>query len=250
MLRYCRYCAREVESAGHTHAEKPCDVCHIIKKIDQFLPHPTSIDKYQRTCKTCVEEENRKAAEQYQRRLLEKQERERLERERLERERLEQERLAQKQERETATLIEPCGLQPRAGWEHASHQKITYPEDTERSGKWLIFSECEHITGLWNNVKRLLYASQLGRAAKVSLVGHIDQKTDKNVHVICVYTYDYADRSDVFRIRQALRDIGVTWKISYKADEATRQGIYSINAARGTHPPGARKTTRVSIYYA
>jgi len=34
--------------------------------------------------------------------------------------------------------------------------------------------------------------------------------------VICVYTYSLDDLQDVRRVRQALRELGVTWKIPYK----------------------------------
>ena len=44
--------------------------------------------------------------------------------------------------------------------------------------------------------------------------------------VICVYSYDADDKEDVMRIRQALREIGVTWKIPYKLDEDTFLGRY------------------------
>ena len=43
-----------------------------------------------------------------------------------------------------------------------------------------------------------------------------------NTRVICVYTYETLDESDVKRVRQSLRDIGISRKIPYKADNATR----------------------------
>jgi len=53
-----------------------------------------------------------------------------------------------------------------------------------------------------------------------------------------VYTYDWDDERDVKRIRETLRNIGITRKISYKADEDTEQGRYHANS-----------NERISKYY-
>jgi transposase len=45
--------------------------------------------------------------------------------------------------------------------------------------------------------------------------------------VICVYTYDVEDEADCSRVRRALHDLGVTWKIPYKTDADTYAGKYS-----------------------
>jgi hypothetical protein len=50
--------------------------------------------------------------------------------------------------------------------------------------------------------------------------------------VICVYTYDVADEHDCARVRSALRDLGVTWKIPYKTDADTYAGRYSHDGVR------------------
>lgn len=50
--------------------------------------------------------------------------------------------------------------------------------------------------------------------------------------LICVYTYDVADDEDCSRVRQALRDLGVTWKIPYKTDADTYAGKYSKDGIR------------------
>lgn len=62
--------------------------------------------------------------------------------------------------------------------------------------------------------------------------------TDSSTKVICVYTYDWTDQEDVMRIRQQLRDLGVTSKIPYKADEDTYAGRYRN-----------RGNKRISKYY-
>ncbi len=128
----------------------------------------------------------------------------------------------------------------KPGWIYAFFNHPTYPRDTRRSGKWLIFVSCKKIDTAWLLVKTALERGELGRIAKVAraVSATRDEKDDLMKQVICVYTYDYADRADTLRIRQALRNIGCTRKIAYKADEDTRRLRYRINT------PG-----RISKYY-
>ena len=94
----------------------------------------------------------------------------------------------------------------------------TYPYQTARSGKWLIFLSPETIDKYWLLIQQAVKNGELGDSAKVStLYG----RGTKKLHVICVYTYDYADKEDVFRIREKLRDLGIKKPISYKADVDT-----------------------------
>src|ERR1035441_152551 len=50
--------------------------------------------------------------------------------------------------------------------------------------------------------------------------------------LICVYTYDVDDERDCLRVRLALRNLGVTWKIPYKTDADTYAGKYAKNGVR------------------
>ena len=50
--------------------------------------------------------------------------------------------------------------------------------------------------------------------------------------MICVYTHDATDREDVMRVRERLREIGFTKKLSYKTDQATAAGVYSNNSEK------------------
>ena len=45
--------------------------------------------------------------------------------------------------------------------------------------------------------------------------------------MICVYTYDYHDYDDIFRIREALRQLGYDDPLCYKADHDTVHGRYA-----------------------
>ena len=61
---------------------------------------------------------------------------------------------------------------------------------------------------------------------------------NKDEFVICVYTYDWRDAADVGRVRQRLRELGMTQRIAYKSDEDTHMGKYR-----------ARGHSRISKYY-
>jgi DNA polymerase-3 subunit epsilon len=61
MLKYCGYCKDLVENEGHTHPEKECNVCHQMKKIDEFPIHKSATDGHRHTCAVCIVEEKEKA---------------------------------------------------------------------------------------------------------------------------------------------------------------------------------------------
>jgi hypothetical protein len=103
-------------------------------------------------------------------------------------------------------------------WIHAICERDDYPEGSYYSGKWLVFLSEASIDRYWSKVKEALAAKLLGEHAKVSTKAH---NPHPGRHVICVYSYDYRDREDAMRIREALRDLGIKRPIRYKADEDT-----------------------------
>src|SRR5258706_13268943 len=98
-------------------------------------------------------------------------------------------------EEDVNTFIPPT--QVYGAWLYAACDHLWYPEDTERSGKWLIFLSNEAVDRYWLLVQLSLAMWRLGREAKVTT----GIKKLRN-HVICVYTYDYNDVADVMRIRR------------------------------------------------
>lgn len=107
-------------------------------------------------------------------------------------------------------------------WIYADRRhKAQYPEYTERSGKWLIFLKRNEADEMWFKIKSAVEEGKLGSAAKISTNHPASLRFNPNEQVICVYTYDWTDEKDVMRIRRQLRELGVTWKISYKSDEDT-----------------------------
>jgi Domain of unknown function (DUF1917) len=93
------------------------------------------------------------------------------------------------------------------------------------TGKWLVFEESDGVDSLWRLIARATHAGTLGTFAKVS------PKSDSATsHVICVYTRDYTDESDVNKVRDGLRRLGVKWNIGYKPDVYTYCRVYEDNS--------------------
>jgi hypothetical protein len=107
--------------------------------------------------------------------------------------------------------------------DHYMHATGPQPEDgsVRRPGKWLIFVSRSRIDGLWETVRRAVEAGRLGHAAKVSTALPDPLSPDPKKHVIWVYTGNEDDPVDVRRVRDALRQLGVSWKIPYKSDATT-----------------------------
>ena len=114
-------------------------------------------------------------------------------------------------------------------WVYAQRKKGKYPEHTSHGGKWLIFVGSHNLSRIWNKIKIAVEEGRLGGLAKASRHGSRVQSSVNGV--ICVYTYDWNDHQDVERIREELRKIGIIRKISYKTDEDTERGVYSVNSA-------------------
>lgn len=123
-------------------------------------------------------------------------------------------------------------------WIHTKRERGSYPEHSENGGKWLIFIKSQDVDEVWEKIKVATKRGDLGEYAKVSTSRRNKKSDDLETKVICVYTYDWTDKNDVRRIRDALRQIGITSKIPYKADKDTRSGIYSNTV-----------NSRISKYY-
>ena len=103
---------------------------------------------------------------------------------------------------------------------------------TRRPGKWLVFVSRSRVDALWDAIRRALKAGRLGHAAKVSTAQPHPNSPDPKKHVVCVYTANEDDAADVRRVRAALRELGVTWKIPYKSDPSGGASQYE-DAAGG-----------------
>jgi hypothetical protein len=125
-----------------------------------------------------------------------------------------------------------------AYWIYAMRKEGKYIKTTQRSGKWLIFVDPKNVDEVWAKIKEATEGGKLGDSAKVATAKPNPQSGKSEAKVICVYTYDWTDKEDVRRVREELRNLGITNKIPYKADEDTLSGKYRIKGH-----------TRISKYY-
>lgn len=178
--------------------EKKCRDCEQVQKLDQFHRHGRTKDGYSYSCISCTNKRNYRCCIQpftY-----------------------------------ADFSYENMDVKPSEVFDSfwiRAYAKNSYPEQTDRGGKWLIFIEKgERLDHLWQKVRQTLYQGLLGRSAKTSTMRENSNARDKKAGVICVYTYSLDDLEDTRRVRHALRDIGVTWKIPYKLDGDI--GKYSV----------------------
>ena len=76
--------------------------------------------------------------------------------------------------------------------------------------------------------------SSLGISAKVSTSKPNPESRD-NRKVIYVYTKNWADETDVMRVRENLRTLGFTERIGYKRNIETFAGEYAKKGKRVTY---------------
>ena len=142
------------------------------------------------------------------------------------------EHVAEQVAEQVETLVAaPVGGDDRPSRYTAGHYlHATGPEPAEgsprRPGKWLIFVSRSRVDALWDAIRRGVERGRLGHAAKVSTALPDPLSPDPKKHMICVYTANEDDAADVRRVRAALRELGVTWKIPYKSDAPARAGQY------------------------
>jgi len=111
-------------------------------------------------------------------------------------------------------------------WLTAERRRGGYPKATARSGKWLVFVRNDEVDEVWALISEAVREGKLGNQAKVSTAKPNPLSRDPTRHVLCIYTYDYANKKDVIRVRRELRRLGITEEIPYKADEDTVAGKY------------------------
>jgi len=111
--------------------------------------------------------------------------------------------------------------------------------DGQASGKWLVFVHKDQVNEAWDKIRKATEDGLLGDKSKCATAKENPNALNSDEKVICVYTNDYLDKEDVFRVLKSLRDIGFMQGIAYKTYIATRTRQYSWNSSG-----------RVSLYYA
>jgi hypothetical protein len=97
------------------------------------------------------------------------------------------------------------------------------------SGKWMLFPTSDDLPLVWRLVAEATAAGKLGPCRKVGTwePDHVTKPT-----VICIYTEDFSDLTDVNRVLSNLNDINIinrAMRINYKCDAYTHLGIMSDN---------------------
>jgi hypothetical protein len=106
--------------------------------------------------------------------------------------------------------------------------------EDENAGKWLIFQEPGLADEAWKKVRNATVSLELGISAKVSTSKPNPESRD-NRKVIYVYTKNWADETDVMRVREALRTLGFIERIGYKRNIETFAGEYAKKGKRVTY---------------
>lgn len=103
-------------------------------------------------------------------------------------------------------------------WIEAKRDDGDFPPPTANAGEWRITLRVDNIDAVWEQVKSLTVAGELGYKSKVSTRPAAGQ-ADPAERLLCVRTYDAADQADVERVGQALRTAGLQ-ELSYVPDKA------------------------------
>jgi hypothetical protein len=106
--------------------------------------------------------------------------------------------------------------------------------EDENAGKWLIFQEPDMADEAWKKIRNATVALELGISAKVSTSKPNPESRD-NRKVIYVYTKNWADETDVMRVREVLRTLGFIERIGYKRNIETFAGEYAKKGKRVTY---------------
>lgn len=111
--------------------------------------------------------------------------------------------------------------------------------DEKLVGKWMLFINQARIDEVWSLLREQVTQGKLGPSAKCSTKKPSPIAKNPDEFGIMLYTYDFRDISDVTRVLEAMRDLGIPDRTFYKRDQETYNDEYSFN----TEGP-------VSIYYA
>jgi len=93
---------------------------------------------------------------------------------------------------------------------------------TSQSGKWCLFTTKKEVDNLWR-----LTSNEVGKnnfvAAKVStkLMASLPNRR----YVICVYTPDWEDQDEVFRVKNEITKLGFVGELKFKRDIDTINGV-------------------------
>ncbi len=104
-------------------------------------------------------------------------------------------------------------------WIEAKRRDGDYPAPTSTAGEWRIKLRVAEVDAVWERVKALTVAGELGYKSKVSTKPAAGQ-ADPEERSLCARTYDAGDDADVARVGEALRALGLG-EMEYVADKSS-----------------------------
>lgn len=107
----------------------------------------------------------------------------------------------------------------------------------------MVFVPVRYVDQYWRVVKEAVRDGKLGPAAKVATARPNPNETDPTRRPIVVYTSDWRDEDDVRRVLRGLRSLGISWRLTYKTDEATAAGVYGRHAGTYVSRSGSSDLT-------
>lgn len=107
-------------------------------------------------------------------------------------------------------------------WIYADNLILPRPRNypKEKIGKWLIFIKRKNIDEVWEMIRNQTQKGFLGINSKVS-TAKPNSKSQENQHVICIYTKDFEDKGDIFKIEKRIRKLGIKEDLFYKTNQQT-----------------------------
>ncbi|KAG0062734.1 hypothetical protein BGZ90_002968 [Linnemannia elongata] len=105
-----------------------------------------------------------------------------------------------------------------------------------RTGKWMLFYDKSVLDDKWATEKHLVEQDSLGGLAKCSTAQGNPNATSSTSGVIIVYTSDYLDQEEVYRIAVILHEkLEYRGTMYYKTDEQTYAGAYRKHGSGKNH---------------
>jgi len=106
-------------------------------------------------------------------------------------------------------------------WLQVERPPGAYPDLTERAGVWIVAVGLGNFEHAWAAIRAATEAGQLGPRARVVPAARyrLPKAWTGPQLIIEVTTYDATDEADVWRVRQAIRDLGISAALTYLADE-------------------------------
>ena len=134
-----------------------------------------------------------------------------------------------------AASSNPCAAKDGYYWVHAYPKTPAASMDLRATGKWLVRMDCPYVEAFWGMIHAATEEGTLGIGSKISTDWAMssDPSGTWRKHVVCVYTKDWRQKDDVFRVAQRLHAICAVKKmmLTYKPDVFTFDGRYEGNAA-------------------